>query len=129
MADADKFDAPETDAYGNVLVEDDGSEDRQLDPELATVIELFPGRLSPLKQKGANRFEKAQRAAKVAAMMSLVPFRLAKSQAQVYRLADRLALFTPAERLRWANRAGCAEPSPTTWQALVDQVRAYEVRS
>lgn len=97
--------------------------------DLATVIELFPGRLSPLRQQGANRFEKAQRAAKVAAMMSLVPLHLAKTHLQMQRLADRLALFTKDERVRWAAKAGCAEPSDTTWQALVQEVRAREVRS
>lgn len=133
--DETKTDAPEIDRFGNILVEDDGSEDRQLAPEMTrvdepqtavTVIELFPGRLSPLAQP--NRFEKAHRAARVAAMMSLVPLHLAKSTGQIQRLADRLALFDDEQRGRWAAKAGCALPVSTkTWDALVAAVRARTV--
>jgi hypothetical protein len=88
--------------------------------ESTTVVERRG--LAPLRAE--NRFEQRARAAKVAAILSLVPLRLAKGGAQLHRMADRLALFTPDERRRFGARAGLKRPpSATTWAAAVAAVR------
>lgn len=67
------------------------------------------------------------RALKVIRLLEVVPTPETRSQAE--RLAMTLAAFTPEQRARWAQFAGCrTPPSDMTWDWFVTAVRERQAR-
>lgn len=67
-------------------------------------------------------FEVIARQRKVAALLALVP--ASRTEREHEAVADTLAGFSPADRVRFAAHAGVRAPSEETWRQLVEAVRA-----